>query len=90
MAVGFMFEVQGGTSAQYDHIMADLNVAENPIVGLLSHTAGPMEGGWRVIDIWENDGAFETFVSTRLQGAIERSGMPEPKLTRFDVHNFMA
>ena len=90
MAVGFMFEVAGGTSQQYDHIMADLNVAEQPIAGLLSHTAGPMDGGWRVIDVWENDGAFEMFVAKRLRGAIERSGMGEPKLTRFEVHNFLA
>ncbi len=89
MAVGFLFEVPGGTTEMYDQAMLDLNVLENRPPGLLSHTAGPMDGGWRVIDVWENDESFQHFVATRLGPALAKVGMPEPKLTRLEVHNFV-
>ncbi len=89
MPVGFMFEVPGGTVDQYDRAMVELNLGENPAAGLLSHTSGPMEGGWRVIDVWESEEAFQTFASTRLGPTLQKVGMPEPKLTRLEVHNFV-
>ncbi len=89
MPVGFMFEVPTGTQQQYDQAMIELNVQDHPIDGLLSHTAGPMEGGWRVIDVWESDAKFETFGATRLGPALQKVAMPEPKITRFEVHNFI-
>lgn len=89
MAVGFMFEVSGGTADQYDRAMLELNLQEQPAAGLLSHTAGPMDGGWRVIDVWENEAAFQAFASTRLGPALQKVGMPEPKLTRLEVHNLV-
>lgn len=89
MPVGFMFEVPGGTQEMYDRAMADLNVEGNRPAGLLSHTSGPMEGGWRVVDVWERDENFQDFVATRLGAALQKVGMPEPKLTRFEVHNFI-
>jgi hypothetical protein len=89
MPVGFMFEVPGGTTEMYDAAMLDLDVEGNRPPGLLSHTAGPMEGGWRVIDVWENDESFQTFLATRLGAALAKVNMPEPKLTRLEVHNYI-
>ena len=89
MAVGFIIEVPGGTQEQYDQGMIELNVGAQPIDGLLSHTSGPIEGGWRVIDVWESDEKFGVFGATRLGPALKNVGMPEPKITRFEVHNFI-
>lgn len=87
MAIGFLIEVPGGTQAKYDQTMIELNVAQQPISGLLFHTAGPIEGGWRVIDIWEDESKFETFLQTRLGPALQKVEMPEPRIQRIDVHN---
>ena len=90
MPVGFIIEVPTGTQQQYDQAMTELNVPEHPIDGLISHTAGPMDGGgWRVIDVWESDEKFGAFGATRLGPALQKVGMPEPKFTRFEVHNFL-
>jgi hypothetical protein len=89
MPVGFIIEVSGGTQQMYDQAMVELNVTEHPIDGLISHTAGPMEGGWRVIDVWQSDEKFGAFGANRLGPALQKVGMPEPKITRFEVHNFL-
>jgi hypothetical protein len=34
--------------------------------GLLAHVAGPAEGGWRVINVWESEAEFRRFQSERL------------------------
>ena len=89
MPVGFIIEVPTGTQQLYDQAMTELNIPEHPIDGLISHTAGPVEGGWRVIDVWQSDEKFGAFGATRLGPALAKIGMPEPKITRFEVHNFL-
>ncbi len=32
-----------------------------PTAGLLAHIAGPAEGGFRVVDVWESEEAFRRF-----------------------------
>lgn len=87
MAIGFLIEVPGGTREKYDQTMIELNVAQQPISGLLFHTAGPIDGGWRVIDIWESEAAFEAFLHSRLQPALAKVEMPQPRIERIEVHN---
>jgi hypothetical protein len=69
MAVGFLFEAPGMTQEQYDQLMRGLNLAQAGAdwpQGLISHAAGPMEGGWRVIDIWESEELARQFFQSRL------------------------
>ena len=35
-----------------------------PVEGLLAHTAGQGESGFRVVDVWESEEAFERFGAT--------------------------
>jgi hypothetical protein len=35
--------------------------ADWPVEGLLSHTAGQAESGFRVVDVWESEEAFRRF-----------------------------
>jgi len=82
---GLIFEVPGGTQEQYDKVMLELNLEANPARGLLSHAAGPTPAGFRVVDVWENEAAFQTFFDTRLGSAIQKSGMAQPQLTTWTV-----
>jgi hypothetical protein len=46
-----------------------------------------MEGGWRVVDVWESEEAFQTFYRAKLGKALAEVGVPafQPKV--FPVHN---
>ena len=46
MAVGVLSEVPGLTAEMYDAVTAKANVESDPPMGLIVHTAGPMEGGF--------------------------------------------
>lgn len=51
--------------------------------GLLSHSAGPSEGGWIVTEIWDSKAAQGAFMQNRLGPALV--GLPAPTVTWFDV-----
>ena len=90
MAIGFMFDMPGITQQQYDAIMRELRLdqpnAEWP-QGIICHVAGPIEGGWRVVDVWQSQEAAETFFRGRLAPAAQRAGIAPPQPSVFPVHN---
>jgi hypothetical protein len=91
VATGMLLDWDGVGQDQYDAIHGSLGLDENPVDGLLLHTAGPKPGGWRVFDVWESKDAFNRFVEDRLMPAIERSGVegrPQPQL--YEVYNVYA
>ncbi len=91
MAVGLRLKFDGGTQEQYDAVHGTMNVETDPPAGLIFHSAGPIEGGWGVIDFWESRDAFDRFASERLQPTIQSLGdaaMPgPPDIKEFPVHN---
>ncbi len=50
---------------QYQCVAAAMG--EPAPAGLILHVAGPTEEGFRTIDLWESEQAWETFRSSRLQ-----------------------
>jgi hypothetical protein len=73
MAVAFVqeFKVEASgdrSTANYDYIFEQLNLAENPADGLLSQTAGFDEDQlvFRVFDVWESHEQAERFIEERL------------------------
>ncbi len=91
MAVGIRVKFDGGTQEQYDAIHSQMNVDANPPQGLIFHSAGPIEGGWGVIDFWESRQAFDTFVQSQLMPTAQQLGdrsFPNPPDVReFPVHH---
>ena len=85
MAVGVIFKLPGVTQEQYDEAAQQIDPA-GPMEGCLVHAAGPMEGGWRVVEVWESQEAADRFFRERLQSVMGRVGIPpvEPKV--FPVH----
>ena len=54
MAVMVTAEVAGQTRQGYDAIRAGLEGPLKSAPGLILHTSHEVEGGWRVIEIWES------------------------------------
>ena len=54
MAVLVTAEVQGQTQQGYDGMFAVLADGLKQAPGFVLHTAHPIEGGWRIIELWES------------------------------------
>ncbi|MEV0597410.1 hypothetical protein [Nonomuraea cavernae] len=64
MPYGVLQEMPGVSEQEYRQVERHLGPDRPP--GLLAHVAGPAEGGWRIINIWESEDAFRRFQSERL------------------------
>jgi hypothetical protein len=94
MPIGVLFEFRGAASrAKYEKSIKMIlrgrrkRLADWPVKGVLAHIAGPMPGGWRVIDVWQSRTAFNRF-GKKLKPVLKKIGMQgvTPKifpLTRF-------
>ena len=66
---------------QYQRVTAGL--MDPAPAGLLLHIAGPTEEGFRIIDLWDSEQAWERFRAERLAPAMAALGgpsRPEPTL----------
>lgn len=63
MAVLVTAEVKGQTQTGYDDMLNLLAGHLKQAPGFILHTAHPVEGGWRVIELWET-GDDSTAVGT--------------------------
>ena len=92
MPVLMVHDSPGGTQQQYEEVVSRLtdgrgfkSLDDWPVSGILSHVAGPTEGGWRVVDVWESEEAFQRFGDV-IGPVLQEVGLPgEPQL--FPVHN---
>jgi hypothetical protein len=92
MAVGLRLKFAGGTQQQYDTVHGSMDIESDPPDGLIFHSAGPIDGGWGVIDVWESRDAFDGFVGGKLMPTLQSigdQGFPAPPdVKEFPVHNY--
>jgi hypothetical protein len=74
MAIGLRLKFDGGTQDQYDALHSHMSIDDAPPEGLIFHSAGPIEGGWGVIDFWESRDYFDRFQGSRLGPALQEIG----------------
>jgi hypothetical protein len=92
MSEGLILEFPSNVDEQsYDAIGAELGLdmrtgeGDWP-AGLESHVAGPSDGGWFVIEVWESKAAQDTFMANRLSPALQAAGQPPPsRVTWIDI-----
>ena len=60
MAIAQVHELAGMTRELYERGMRELNLP-GPPPGSLVHMSGPMDGGWRIIEVWESEEAADRF-----------------------------
>jgi quinol monooxygenase YgiN len=80
-------EVAGQTLEGYDGLFNQVSPALTQAPGFVLHASHPVEGGWRVIEIWESrdDAArfFATTIAPHLPEGIR------PKLTFEPLHDVL-
>ena len=85
MAVLAATVITGLDSATYDQMASGLGQALTATPGLRSHMAYPAHAGWTVVEVWDNEAAFQTFFD-----AHEQANVPpgtEPIL--IELHNML-
>jgi hypothetical protein len=91
MPVGIRLRFEGGTQEQYEAVHSHMKIDESPPAGLILHSAGPIDGGWGVLDFWESREAFDSFASGRLMPAAGELGedafQTPPDIKEFPVHH---
>ena len=91
MAVGLCMQFKGAKTAKYDAIMKEMGLSDSSAKwpdGIISHVAGSTADGMCVVDVWRSQADFDRFFASRLKPAFDKiGGMPEPQVTKFEVHN---
>lgn len=87
MAVIMTSDVAGQTLQGYDGLFTTVSPALRTAQGFVLHVSHPVEGGWRVVEIWESreDAArfFATSIAPHLPEGIR------PKLTFKPLHELL-
>jgi hypothetical protein len=89
MAQTYIMEFQGMTQQQYDQAMDRLQLGGKSPSGQIFHVAGPIEGGWCVIDVWESQAAFDRFIQEKLGRVLQEIGLPPLQPRIIPVHNIL-
>lgn len=87
MAVAYLVETPGGTKEQYEQVTQELGTTGSQLApGTLVHFAGPVEGGWQVVNVFESQEIAEKFMKEKVNPARQKAGMSEPVVKMFPVH----
>lgn len=85
MAIAILFEVPGGTQAQYEQVANAVLPDGRLPEGMQSHLAAPSENGWLVLEVWDSAEAAQRFFEGPLRPELERAGL-QPQARQFQVH----
>jgi hypothetical protein len=97
MAVGTITRFSEGMGPeQYDAVTGKLDFVNEPVEGLIFHSAGELEGRFQVFNVWESRENFDRFVADRLRPAqVEVMGeervaaLPDADVVDVAIHNYV-
>ena len=95
MPVILVHQGSGLTRESYENIVRSMTGKERmesptdwPVEGLLVHSAGEAEGGFRVVDVWESEEAAQRF-GERLMPVLQEVGV-EAQPEMYEAHTFVS
>lgn len=97
MAIGTINRLPEGVGAeQYDAVTAEMDMAGNPVEGMIFHSAGELEGRFQIFNVWESRDNYESFTADRLRPAMvavmgeERvAELPDAETVEAPIHNYL-
>ena len=90
MAMAQLLEFHGATEEQWHNLHLEVAPDGKLAPGALFHIGGPIENGWRVVNVWETEDDARNFFRDRLSPLLERTGLPAPdSQTWWPVDNLM-
>lgn len=89
MAIAVVMDFPSITQVQYE--TARRLLGATPPAGQVVHIAGPLEDGWRVLEVWESPADMQHFFgSAAAQEVFQAAGIPPAQPTVFPVHTLFA
>jgi quinol monooxygenase YgiN len=83
-----IYDVQGGKLEHYDAV-SERTGTDKPD-GVHVHIVGATDGGFTVIEVWDSEEHINRYMEQGLGEAIQEvmaeAGVPEPRITQFEVH----
>jgi hypothetical protein len=90
-----VFQPRNFTQEKYDESVVKVtgksrveSPADWPVEGLLAHVAGQGESGFRVVDVWESEEAFNRFGETLMPILAEMGIEDKPDI--YPAHSFVS
>jgi heme-degrading monooxygenase HmoA len=78
MAILVIDQAPGVNAEQYEAILRQFNLqGTNVPSGQILRLAGPVEGGWRVISVWESREAYDAFRRDRIAPVAQQAGVQD-------------
>ena len=87
MALALLLEFPGATQEQFDRVAE--KIGSTAPAGLLYHVEGPIQGGWRVVDVWESREAVDKFFQDQLGQALQEAGVAIPQPQFWPAHRII-
>jgi hypothetical protein len=88
MPVMVTADVPGQTAAGYDAVLSHLSVLMKQAPGFILHVSQAIDGGWRVIEIWETKQDANQFFAQHVHPNLP-PGI-KPKRTFQDLHSVVS
>jgi hypothetical protein len=66
------------------------DMAGSPPPGNRLRLAGPMEGGWRIVSLWDSREQFRAFMRERLHMTLDDVGGDQPTISIWEVETVHA
>ncbi|HET7047076.1 MAG TPA: hypothetical protein VFI54_02315 [Solirubrobacteraceae bacterium] len=85
MPVLVVVEVPGGSSALDEALIQAWHVTGSPPPGNRLRIAGPMDGGWRIVSLWDSAEQFQDFLRERLHLTLDDIGDGQPTINVWEV-----
>ena len=85
MPVLVVIEIPGGSADLDEALIAAWNLADNPPKGNRLRMAGPMDGGWRVVSLWDSAEQFQGFLEERLHLTLDDAGDEAPTVSVWEI-----
>ena len=79
MALAMLAEIPDLTQEEYESVVTQVNENGFP-AGALFHAGGPIEGGYRVVEVWQNREAADIFYNSELYLKATATTTSQPKI----------
>jgi hypothetical protein len=80
MALAMLADIPDLTHEEYERVVKSVNENGSP-PGALFHAGGPVEGGYRVIEVWETREAADAFYGSDLYRRATAGVAAQPTIT---------
>ena len=68
MAIGTITRLPDGVGAeQYDAVQAQLDIENQPVDGLIFHSAGELDGRFQIFNVWESREDFDKWLEEKFR-----------------------